>query len=67
ANAGLALALGAWAVVVLVGRLETGRLAAAVTSDALLPAYLLVTAVGLVLAIRATGGRNPGPWARQSI
>lgn len=64
ANSGLTVALGAWAIVVLIGRVETGRLAAAVTADALLPAYALVTAVCLVLAIRATAGRSSAPWPR---
>ncbi len=54
ANVGVAAGLMAWGMIVLAGLADTGDLAAAVTSAAWTPLYLVGTAAGFAVALWAT-------------
>ena len=58
ANTGVAAALGCWAIIVLSGRAATQEWAAAVTAEALIPFYLLATAVLTTLTLLATSRQH---------
>lgn len=56
ANTGVALALGAWGIVVLGSAYGTRDLATAVESSALMPVYLLATGLLIVVTLYQTSG-----------
>ena len=58
ANTGIAATLGCWAIIVLSGRAATQEWAAAVTAEALIPFYLLATAVLTTLTLLATSRQH---------
>ena len=66
ANAGVAAALAAWALVVVAGLAGTGELAAAVTGWTPPVLYPLGTVVGIGVALYATSGKRHGglTWQR---
>lgn len=63
ANAGVAVALAGWGLVVLGSAYGTRDLATAVTAGALMPVYLAATAILIVVALYQTSGsRWDGAW-----
>lgn len=60
ANVGSAAALAGWAIFVLAGAYRTGNITAAVERDALIPVYLIGTAICVGVTLYATSGSRGG-------
>lgn len=59
ANVGAGAALLTWATVVLAAKIQTGAYSAAVTSEALIPAYLVATTALVFFVLYATSRKGP--------